>query len=301
MADSPDEMRGEPDFDIVRPPSDEPEPTRSATAMVWWVIAALLVLAAGVAGYLLVGTPRQGSTTSAVATPITTPAVDSGDRLPRPLGSDVAPVDVPPLDQSDPVVRTLVKALTSNPRVATWLATTGLVRNFTVVVANIADGVTPAKHLSTLRPTSPFLIAARGADMRIDPRSYDRYDGLAAAVQSIDPAGAARLYSILKPRIDEAYRDLGQPDTPFDRTLERAIVQLLETPVVDGNVGLKVRGGTGYAFVDADLESLTAAQKQLLRTGPVNVEKIQTTLRSIALALGIPAARLPAPRAVHAR
>jgi len=50
----------------------------------------------------------------------------------------------------------------------------------------------------------------------------------------------------------------------------------------------------GYAYADQRLESLTPAQKQLLRTGPRNVRIIQTSLRQIALALGIPPERLPA-------
>jgi len=54
--------------------------------------------------------------------------------------------------------------------------------------------------------------------------------------------------------------------------------------------------GIGYGFADLDLEALTAAQKQLLRMGPRNVRIIQSSLRQIALALGIPAERLPAPR-----
>lgn len=52
----------------------------------------------------------------------------------------------------------------------------------------------------------------------------------------------------------------------------------------------------GHGFADPDLEALPAAQKQLLRMGPRNVRIIQSSLREIALALGIPAERLPAPR-----
>ena len=94
--------------------------------------------------------------------------------------------------------------------------------------------------------------------------------------------------------MEEAYRDLGFPDTPFDRALERAIVSLLRTPPADGAARLEPKG-IGFAFVDPALEGLTAAQKQLLRTGPRNVRIIQSSLRQIALALGIPAERLPAP------
>ena len=111
---------------------------------------------------------------------------------------------------------------------------------------------------------------------------------------SIDAAGVARLYATLKPRIEEAHRDLGNPDTPFDRTLERAIVSLLSTPASDGAARLEPQG-IGFAYVDPALEGLTAAQKHLLRTGPRNVRIIQSSLRQIALALGIPPERLPMP------
>ena len=71
---------------------------------------------------------------------------------------------------------------------------------------------------------------SRDGSTVVDPRSYDRYARIADAVASVDPAGAARLYATLKPRIEDAQRDLGSSDT-FDHTLERAIVALLNTPV----------------------------------------------------------------------
>jgi hypothetical protein len=176
----------------------------------------------------------------------------------------------------------------------TWLPTSGLIRNFTVVVANIADGATPAKQLKVLRPQGPFRIMPRAATTVVDPRSYDRYTSIADAVASVDPAGAARLYATLKPRIEDAQRDLGSSDS-FDHTLERAIIALLNTPVLDGSEALKPKGkGIGYGYADERLESLTPAQKQLLRMGPRNVRVIKAKLRDIAIALGIPPAHLPA-------
>ena len=82
----------------------------------------------------------------------------------------------------------------------------------------------------------------------------------------------------------------------FDTALERAIVVLLSTPVSDTPARLQATGGTDYAYADARLEGLSAAQKQLLRTGPRNARVIQDALRRIALALGIPESRLPAAR-----
>src|SRR6202022_3868251 len=177
----------------------------------------------------------------------------------------------PSLDDSDAVVRMLVRSLSKNPTIETWLATTGLIRNFVVVVENIADGVTPVKHLKPLRPSSPIRVAELSGRRYIDPRSFDRYAVIADAVASVDAAGAARLYANLKPRIEEAYGELGAPDRVFDRTLERAIVVLLRTPIVNESIRVTPKG-IGYAFSDERLEDLTAAQKQLLRMGPRSVQ-----------------------------
>ncbi|MGE4056964.1 MAG: DUF3014 domain-containing protein, partial [Vicinamibacterales bacterium] len=194
-----------------------------------------------------------------------------------------------------PVVRELVRKLSSHPQVLAWLTTDGLLRNATVVVQNIAEGLTPSNHLAVLKPDAPFAVVEQGEYLFIDPRSYERYNGLADAVSGIDPQGAARLYTILKPRLQEAYGELGFPDTPFDRALERSIVLLLSTPVPSETLRVEPRG-IGYGYADERLENLSGAQKQLLRLGPRNARMVQDSLRRIALALGIPEARLPRPR-----
>ena len=254
------------------------------------IVIALLVVAAAIAAYFAFFREASAPVDQAAAPPPASREAPAG-----PLGGTPQPVEVPPLDESDAVVRTLVGQLSSHPRVAAWLTTDGLIRNFTTVVTNIAEGPTPTVHLQRLRPSGRFEVVERGDELMVDERSYERYDSLADAVQSVDAEGAARLYATLKPRIEEAYRDLGFPDTPFDRTLERAITSLLATPVTDGPVAVVPRG-IGYGYADPKLESLTAAQTQLLRMGPRNARTVQRKLREIALALGVPEARLPAGR-----
>ena len=253
-----------------------------------WVVVVMLMAAAAVAAYIaLAWRPRPAPTAAATPEPATT-----ATRPPVSLGGTGDPITIPPLDASDALVRTLVQALSASPAVMAWLPTNGLIRNFTVVVANIADGATPAKHLSVLRPSTPFRIAERDGNLSVDPRSDERYTAIADAIASLEPAAAARLYATLEPRIEDAHRDLGSPDRSFDRTLARAIVALLETPIVDGPVRLTPKG-IGYAYADDRLESLTAAQKQLLRMGPRNVRIIKGRLREIALALGMARTQLP--------
>jgi hypothetical protein len=283
-------------LDIELKPAQEPEsepPDRRPPPGVW-VAAGLLVVAALVAAYFTFSGGRSEPPPQTVEAP---PA-QAPEAPPEPLGGQPEPIVLPPLDESDALVRELIAKLSSHPRVAAWLATEGLIRNFAVVVTNIADGATPAGHLKALAPSGSFRFVERGGGMFVDPRSYDRYATLADATGAIDPKGAAALYATLKPRIEEAYRELGFPDTPFDRTLERALVRLLGTPIPDDPIAVEPRGIV-YGYADERLENLSAAQKQLLRMGPRNARVVQRSLREIALALGIPIERLPPPPPVR--
>jgi hypothetical protein len=275
-----------PDLELHRTATDPDLPTPTRRPAGPWIAIAVLVAAAATAAYLAFLWRHPAPANGAAA-----PASAAATSVSPPLGGKGESIVLPPLDASDTLVRTLVQGLTESPAVMAWLPTNGLIRNFTVVVSNIAEGPTPARHLKVLRPAAPFRIVTRNGDTFVDPRSYDRYAPIADAVASVNAAGAAKLYATLKPRIEEAQRDLGSPDS-FDRTLERAIVVLLRTPAIDGSEKLKPKG-IGYAYADDRLESLTPAQKQLLRMGPRHVRIVKAKLREIALALGVPASHLP--------
>jgi Protein of unknown function (DUF3014) len=264
---------------------EEPPPS----PIKWWIAAALLAVAVGVVVYVVVAR-RSTPAPEATAPPPAAPVAEA----PRSLGGEAEPVVVPPLNESDPVVRMLARALSEHPVVAAWLATNGLIRNFTVVVVSIGEGNAPAKQLSVLKPASPFAVFEANGKSYVDTKSYNRYSALADAVASVDSAGAAKLYATLKPRIEEAYGELGSPDRRFDQVLEQAIVAVLGTPTLNSPLQVKPADeGIGYAFTDARLERMSDAQKQLLRMGPRNAQIIKAKLREIGVALGIPPSRLP--------
>jgi hypothetical protein len=267
------------------PVDETPPPSRSR-----WLLLVLAILLAGGAGwYFFVRQPRptevqvQTETARAVQPADTAVAGEPGDDIP-----------LPPLDESDALVRDLVAQLSAHPRVAAWLTTDHLIRNFTVVVLNIAQGQSPAVHLRGVAPQGAFQVQPSGNQFVVDTASYRRYDTYADAVDGLDPQGTARLYATLKPRIDDAYRDLGAPDGDFTRTLERAIVALLATPVPAGPVRLE-GDSVAYTYADARLESLSAAQRQFLRMGPRNMRLVKSKLRDVARYLGIPDSSLPPP------
>lgn len=273
------------DYEFDKTPSPTPAPDEGGSGL-WIVIAAALAVLALAAGYYFFQREQRQPAPAAAATPRPAPDARRGPGEP---GEDIL---LPPLDQSDPIVRQLVSRLSAHPAVAAWLATDGLIRNFTVVTVNIANGTTPVRHLRRLAPADPFITRGIEPALTIDERSYARYDSFADAVAAVDARGAARLYATLKPRITEAYRDLGEPAADFDDVLEKSIVELLRVPAVNDPVRITPKP-MSYAYVDRRLEALSPAQKQLLRMGPNNVSMIQRKLREIAEYLGIPAAHLP--------
>ena len=258
-------------------PSAAPPP-RSANHGVW---PAVLVLAAvvGGAGWFITSR-RQPAAPPPTTTEPAAPQTAVPERPEPPLVQPLD-VDLPPLPQSDPIVRELVTRLSSHPTVAAWLATKGLIANFTLVTLTIAEGRTPATLLRPIAPRGRFGTTTSHDGLLIDPRSYDRYTPHAEAIAALDSAGAASLYLTLKPRITEAYKELGFPEGDFDRVLERAIGVLLQTPAVDDKATLLPKGVT-YAYADPALQSVSPAQKQLLRLGPRNGQIVRGKLEEIA-------------------
>jgi uncharacterized protein YfaA (DUF2138 family) len=202
----------------------------------------------------------------------------------------VEPLDIA-LDESDSVVRDLIKGLSSYPKMADWVATTDIIRKFVAAVDNIANGQSPRSHIDFFKTKENFKVAEKSGRIYIDPSSYGRYDQVAEAFASLDTEGSVRFFKQLQPVIQEAYRDLGYPDQDFQDTLIKAIQELLRVPVVkDILVQKKV---VSYEMVDSRLEKLSQAQKHLLRMGPENVQQIQAKLRELALALGVSSSKLP--------
>ncbi len=194
---------------------------------------------------------------------------------------------VPPLDGSDDFVRDLARGLSSHPQLALWLGASELVRKLAAVVDNVAAGDNPSPHLPFLAPRAPFAVLAKRGRTVIDPRGYARWDAFASGVAAIDAAEAARVYFRLEALLETAWRELGHPE-PFRNGVTRATAALLAVPVVEAEVPVApvVHAVRVYEYADRRLESLTPAQKQLLRMGPANVARIQAKLREVEAALG---------------
>jgi Protein of unknown function (DUF3014) len=251
----------------------------------WTVLAVLFLLSAAVTGYVVLRRSRAPAQPIAAAPAVSAPAPSVAPRVGGPL-VEAEKIALPPLPETDALMRALVVKLSSHPKALAWLATNGLIENFTVATLNVSEGKTPVLHWPTLAPHARFNVANTPRGVILDPKSYRRYDEYAAAVGGLDPAGTARLYLTVKPRIMDAYRNLGFPEGDFDPVLERAIGVLLATPAIEGDIPLREKVIT-YQFVDPDIESLPTATRQLLRMGPDNMRIVQAKLREIAVQLGL--------------
>lgn len=190
------------------------------------------------------------------------------------------------LKTSDTVIRELVAQLSSRPELAAWLVNEDLVRRFVASVDNMSEGASPRQHLEFMAPDGAFQVQERGDRLVVAPASYDRYDNAAAVIESLDTAGTAALYRELEPLIDEAYAEISPQGANFDDRLAEVFDELLAVPVISGDVEVEQKVVT-YTYADPRLEGMTAAQRQLLRTGPDNVAMIQAKIREIRAALGM--------------
>jgi hypothetical protein len=91
----------------------------------------------------------------------------------------------------------------------------------------------------------------------------------------------------IKPLADRVYVEIAPPGRSFEQALAQAIQHLLDVPVPSDDVEVTERGAL-YVYADPQWEGLSRAQKHLLRMGPRNMQLIQSRLRELQGALGLP-------------
>lgn len=200
--------------------------------------------------------------------------------------------NLPSLDTSDSFVLDRVPELVKKEGLLDWMPDNQIIRKFVTLVDNVSQGLIPRQLLAALTPVEPFsVISLDGEDLEdnlletqetvkvyeLDVKSYQRFDFLAEMMGSLDAKEAAALYVQLKPLIDTAFGDLGYKDKKFDDVLLAAIRTLTRAPVIEEQIYL-IRPVLYYEFQDTLMESMSPAQKQMIRMGPANTRRIQEKL-----------------------
>lgn len=279
----------EPDLDRLRPGDEAPaeppyEPTYEPTSRSLWPWLGLAVVTAIILGaaWTLRRAPAPAPTASVasptVEAPVSRPATPD-------LGIGEPDPNLPSLDGLDAYLRPLLGALSSRPELTRLLASDDLIRRFVVSVDRITRGESPARQVRAIAPTGAFSVRPRGNSLEVAPASLARYDGIVGLVEDLDPQRLARIYGQIKPRLDEAYAELGT-GTSFDEAMARALEHLLAAPLPPASIEVAPGKSVNYVYVDPALEARSPAQRHLMRLGPERMARVQAKLRAFASAIG---------------
>lgn len=247
----------------------------------WGVGLAVLIVGAGT-GIYLYQRDRLDDTE-----PLAESAPPPAQTPPAPRPVPVAPVEqpqpaipLPPLDESDAELQSGITELFGPDAAMRFLVPQRVVRNIVVTIDNLPREKT-ALQQRPIKPTTGEFVTTGPEDAPVlAPQNYARYKPLVEAVNKVDATTLVGFYRGLQPLFQEAYADLGNPNTLFNSRLLEVIDHLLATPDVPQPVRL-VQPSVYFKFADPRLEALSAGQKLLIRMGPENAAVIKAKLREI--------------------
>jgi hypothetical protein len=203
--------------------------------------------------------------------------------IPEPEIEQLEPEIIPepePLDISDGTVKTKLLTLSDYDAFARLLIDDALLERFVIMTNTLAEEGIAANNRVLVKPEKPFRTYTQANKEWIDPASFKRYAPYVEVFESLETTSLLQLYQEYKPAIEKIFAEIGSPSDNFEEKLEEAIDVLLDTPEVPFPVEVYT-DSVMYKFKDSQLESLTAPQKQLLRTGPENMRRIKAKLREI--------------------
>lgn len=186
-------------------------------------------------------------------------------------------LELPELDDSTPVV---VEAAQSRELSTRPLRSEHLVRDLVVFVHNLSDGELIRESATVRGPDARFSTQTVDDQLYIDERSYARYNEMVDWFVGLDSEHLVSVYTDYEPLFHQAFSEIAHPDEEFVDQLLDAIDVLLDTPEPEGLLALS-DDEVMYTFADPELEQLPAAQKQMLRLGLENQQRVKRKLREL--------------------
>lgn len=220
--------------------------------------------------------------------------IEAAASAPEPAAS--APPPLPALADAGDAVKALLIDLLGRKAVLSLLQPEDFVRH----VVSTVDSL-PRNHVApAVWPVIPtpgrFTVLSKDGTEVINPDNSQRYVSLVLLAESVDVATVAAAYRRLYPLFQQAYEELGYPGRYFNDRLVEVIDHLLATPTapnlpavtlteVKGPIP-SIRPWVRYEFADPKLQSLSAGQRILLRTGDVNQRRLMVRLRDFRKQIG---------------
>lgn len=224
-------------------------------------------------------TPAQPSLPEPEPEPTPEPNVEA------PAPAELVPeVPAVTLAESDAVITEFLPQLNSGMLGQQFTISSNSLERGVAIVDNLRMGAVPYKLLPVGRPSQKFPFQDNGLAVTLDPAGFERYDGLANTLAGVDVAAVVTLYDLLSVALEEVWSGLGYDETTFNDAALGALNMILLAPTTDLEARL-YKDEANWRYEDASLEALPALQKQLMRMGPANADKIQDKARELRGAL----------------
>ena len=191
-------------------------------------------------------------------------------------------VELPSLNDSDDFVLEGLRALQNGAALIRVLADEQLIRSIVVFVDNISRGEFPQTSLPYQRIEQEMSVRNIDENLFVmEANAHDRFNQLIDTFVAVDTDQAMTLYRTLQPLFQQAYAEIGSRNVNFDDTLRSAINAVLRSPNTEGPYQL-VKPSVMFLYADASIENREEMQKQLIRIGPENTEKLKAKLRQFS-------------------
>ena len=274
--------------------TDQPLPPQKSNIGIIFAGVGFLVLC----GFLYWGFLQEAPPSEAEAVVAPTPAPPEEVIMPEqpslpdpelalePAVEPSAPVEVMPevpvvtLEESDAVITEFLPQINSGMLGQQFAMSSNSLERGVAIVDNLRMGAVPYKLLPVGRPSVKFPFQDNGVAVTLDPAGFDRYDGLANTVAEVNVPAVIMLYDLLSVALEGVWAGLGYADMTFEDAALGALNMMLLAPTTDLEARL-YKDEANWRYEDNSLEALPALQKQLMRMGPANAEKIQDKAREL--------------------
>ncbi|MDD5461673.1 MAG: DUF3014 domain-containing protein [Methylococcales bacterium] len=184
---------------------------------------------------------------------------------------------LPTLDASDGLFRQNMVQV--SPMLGQWLSTDQLIKKYVVIANDFSQGLRLEKHMRFLKPDLPFVADQDDAGLFIATKSYQRYNKLAAAINSMDAQATLAVYRKFRPLLLQVFAGFSYPEQyQLEDIFTKAAAEILAAPIIYERIAL-IKPTVNYKFADPKLEALSPISKQMIRLGPENTRIIQDKVR----------------------
>ncbi len=189
-------------------------------------------------------------------------------------------VELPPLEESDSYFALALLDI-FGADLEPLLADEALIDKSVATVDNLTRSRVAEKIRPLGRLPGNFVAVAEGDNgpFYLSPDNYARYDSLVNMVTGADADELEATYRRFYPLMQEAFAQLGYPDSYFNDRVIAVIDHLLATPEPEQPVRL-LQPHVLYEFADPALEALSGGQKLLIRMGPDHAARIKALLEN---------------------